>query len=326
MIKNWRWLGVIAWFGSGCAALAEAPEVFQGVIEHEEQILGFETGGRLSGVTVRRGDLVSPGQALATLDDTLARGAQASRTAEAQAAEAQAKVIRAGSRVEDRRVVEAQIRAAQAKEQLLLRQVERERGLLSAGAIPAAVFDELQAKATTATAEREALEARLRELEKGARPEEIESVEARASAAQLAAELERSRVERLILAAPRAGEVVELHADPGEVVGAGTPVVTVADTLHPYVEVFVPQDRLGGLRLGTPAEVKVDALAAALPGAIERIGRRTEFTPRYLFSEKERAALVVRVRVRIEDPERLLYAGVPAFVRFQPGGVAEAPR
>jgi HlyD family secretion protein len=326
MIKNWWWLSLVGSTGLGCAALAEGPEVFQGVVEHEEQILGFETGGRLSGVAVRRGDVVGPGQLLATLDDTLARGAEASRTAEAQAAAAQAKVVRAGSRIEDRRVVEAQIRAAQAKEQLLLRQVERERGLLLAGAIPAAAFDELEAKATAATAEREALMERLRDLEKGARPEEIENVEARASAAQLAADLERTRVERLTLQAPRAGEVVELHADPGEVVGPGTPVVTVADTLHPYVEVFVPQNRLAGLRLGTPAEVKVDARASALPGTIERIGRRTEFTPRYLFSEKERAALVVRVRVRVEDPQRLLYAGVPAFVRFEEGGVAEAGR
>lgn len=323
MIKNW-WFGLITALAPGCAALAEGPEAFQGVVEHEEQRLGFESGGRLSGVAVARGDVVGPGQILATMDDTLARGAQASRSAEAQAAAAQAKVVRAGSRIEDRRVVEAQIRAARAKEQVLVRQRERERGLLSAGAIPAATYDELEAKAAAATAEREALEARLGELEKGARPEEIESVEARASAAQLAAELERSRVERLVLVAPRAGEVVELHADPGEVVGAGAPVVTVADTLHPYVEVFVPQARLAGLRLGAAASVKVDAQPSALPGVIERIGRRTEFTPRYLFSEKERAALVVRVRVRVEDPERLLYAGVPALVHFDPGAVAEA--
>jgi hypothetical protein len=41
---------------------------------------------------------------------------------------------------------------------------------------------------------------------------------------------------------------------------------------------------------------------------------RTEFTPRYLFSEGERENLVLRVRVRIEDPKRELHGGVPAFV------------
>jgi hypothetical protein len=44
------------------------------------------------------------------------------------------------------------------------------------------------------------------------------------------------------------------------------------------------------------------------------VGRNLEFTPRYLFSEKERSNLVVRVRVRVEDPRHLLRAGVPAFV------------
>jgi hypothetical protein len=63
-----------------------------------------------------------------------------------------------------------------------------------------------------------------------------------------------------------------------------------------------------------PLRVVVDASAQSFPGRVEDIGRRTEFTPRYLFSERERSQLVVRVRVRIDDPEQALHAGVPAFV------------
>lgn len=309
---------------TACEAWAQGPTAFQGVVEHDEQVLAFETAGRLTKVAVERGQEVTPGQLLATLDDALARGAEASRSAEAQAAAAQAAVVKAGSRVEDRRAMEAQIRAATARENVLLRQLDRERGLLAAGAIPAASFDELEARALAATADRQALEQRLAELEKGARPEEIQSVEARASAAQRAAELERTRVERFLLEAPRGGEVVEIHADPGEVVGAGQAVVTVADTRHPYVDVFVPQGQLGQVSLQGTALVRIDARPETFRGHIERIGRRTEFTPRYLFSEKERAALVVRVRVRIDDPERHLFAGVPAFVTLEPNSSSAA--
>ena len=53
---------------------------------------------------------------------------------------------------------------------------------------------------------------------------------------------------------------------------------------------------------------------ASVRSTVERIGYKTEFTPRYLFSEKERSNLVVRVRVRVSDPGHLLRAGVPAFV------------
>ena len=44
----------------------------------------------------------------------------------------------------------------------------------------------------------------------------------------------------------------------------------------------------------------------------------TEFTPKFLFSPRERPNLVVRVRVRVDDPERRLHAGVPAFARITP--------
>jgi hypothetical protein len=60
-----------------------------------------------------------------------------------------------------------------------------------------------------------------------------------------------------------------------------------------------------------------------LRGTVENVARKTEFTPRYLFSDRERSNLVVRVRVRVNDPERHLHAGVPAFVSIDRG--ARAP-
>jgi hypothetical protein len=53
-----------------------------------------------------------------------------------------------------------------------------------------------------------------------------------------------------------------------------------------------------------------------LAGTVEHVSRRTEFTPRYIFSREERANLVVRVRVRIDDGKRTLHPGTPAFVRI----------
>jgi hypothetical protein len=60
----------------------------------------------------------------------------------------------------------------------------------------------------------------------------------------------------------------------------------------------------------------VDTLPDPLVGRVEHVARHTEFTPRFLFSERERPNLVVRVRVRIDDPERKLHAGLPARVEF----------
>jgi len=111
--------------------------------------------------------------------------------------------------------------------------------------------------------------------------------------------------------------VLDRHAEVGEVVGPGSPVFTLADpgAIHAYV--FVPQARLPGLDVGDGATVRADGIAAPLRGKVEHIARRTEFTPRYLFSDRERANLVVRVKIRIEDPKRQLHAGVPVFVTVE---------
>jgi HlyD family secretion protein len=108
--------------------------------------------------------------------------------------------------------------------------------------------------------------------------------------------------------------VLDVHADPGEVVAAGAPVLTVAEPGRIYADVFVPQGRLSGIDVGDRATVRADGIGAPLGGHVEHIARRTEFTPRYLFSERERPNLVVRVKVRIDDPKARLHAGVPVFV------------
>ena len=80
---------------------------------------------------------------------------------------------------------------------------------------------------------------------------------------------------------------------------------------------FVPQADVAGIRIGAKAHVRTDASPAALPGAVEYVAHRTEFTPRFLFSERERPNLVLRVRVRVEDPGAVLHAGTPAFASIE---------
>lgn len=322
MINKPRTLALIAALVGACAPEARHPGTYQGVVELDERLLGFEVGGRLASVSARRGAEVEAGAVLAALDDTLAQTAARGRQAEAAAAAARAALVGAGSRVEDIRALEAQVRAAAANEALLQKNLARDRTLVEHGALPQAVADETLARARTAEAEHQALQQRLREARAGARSQELEGARAQADAAAAAARLEAQRVERHRLRAQDAGTVLEVHAEPGEVVAAGAPVVTVADATRPYVDVFVPQDELAGLDVGDPAAIHVDALAAPLPGAVESIGRRTEFTPRYVFSERERATLVVRVRIRVDDRGRALHAGVPAFAAIERGGPA----
>src|SRR5690606_2906512 len=114
-------------------------------------------------------------------------------------------------------------------------------------------------------------------LRQGARREDVSVAEARASAATTALELNDARLVRHELKSPMRGTVLDVNFEPGEVVGAGAPVVTLADTRQPYIDVFVPQGQISAVKVGQAAKVRVDALDHELSGEVEHIARRTEF-------------------------------------------------
>jgi HlyD family secretion protein len=324
MIKNsgatarvMAYLALLALPGCQAAQANEAAsESYQGVAELDERALAFEVSGRVTSILRREGDRVAPNQILATVDDALDAQARAARDLEARAAAAQSSLVDKGVRPEEIAATRARIRAARSSEELLKKQVERERGLFARGVTPEAQLDEITNQLARAVAEREALESVLSEQVRGARPEEREVAKAKADAARASVTLDDLRIQRRELRAPADGVVLDVLAEPGEVVAAGAPVFNVADPSRIYAYVFVPQAKLSGIDVGDRASVRADGLTAPLGGKVEHVSRRTEFTPRYLFSERERPNLVVRVKVRIDDPKQLLHAGVPVFVQI----------
>jgi HlyD family secretion protein len=326
MIKNYVVLALGAWFLSGCGR-ARAAEAFpyQGVIELEEVMLSFEAGGRIERVLFDEGDRVVHGAIVASLDDDLLQAERVAQSREAEAQRAQAALTDAGARREDVAALDARARAARATEQLLEKNLARERALFQQSAVPEASVDQLEAELQRARAERESAEAQTASLRKGARREERAGAAARADAADAQLTLTDQRIARTVLRSPLAATVLDVHVEAGEVAAAGMPIMTLGDTLRPHVDVFVPQAELGGIDVGAKAQVRVDAEPAPLPGRVEHIARELEFTPRFVFSERERAALVARVRIRIDDSRERLHAGTPAFVSIQRQGAPPAP-
>lgn len=290
----------------------------QGVVEIEEVVISFEVAGSVEQLRVRRGDDVARGEVVAQMDSALARTAREASAAEVQALRAELALLRAGTRLEEVRATAARLKAARAIEKTTVAQLERQQQLVDEGALPAASLDPLEQQVSQTRGERQALEQQLRAQHNGARPEQIAALEARLAAAEAGLAAADERLARYVLHAPLAATVLDVHVEPGELAGMGTPVATLGDVTHPYVDVFIPQGQLSAVKVGMGASVTVDALDEHLAGRVDHVFRRTEFTPRYLFSERERSTLVVRVRVVVDDPEGRLPAGVPAFVRLHP--------
>jgi HlyD family secretion protein len=264
---------------------------------------------------VDEGVRVESGALIAALDDGVARAVHRARVHEAEAAEAQVALLEAGPRGEEIRAMRARLDAALATEKQLASLLARHQSLQGGpGASPPQVLDEIDARHKSAVAQRHAVEQELRALRQGTRSQELAVAVARAAAARAAADAEAERLARHELYTPIAGTVLTVSLEPGELATPGMPVVTIGDPQHPYVDVFVPAAEISAVHVGAAAQVHVDALDEPLAGAVEYIERRTEFTPRFIFSESERPNLVIRVRVRIDDPDQSAKAGVPAFV------------
>ncbi|HEU4730986.1 MAG TPA: HlyD family efflux transporter periplasmic adaptor subunit [Kofleriaceae bacterium] len=308
----------------GCRAPDLTEGRYQGMIEYDQRALAFETAGRIAAVVVQRGQRVRAGELVARQDEVLDRAMRAVDDSAAAVAQAELDLVKAGSRIEDVRAAEAQLVSARAAETTATAELARQRTLVERSAAPRAGLDVAEASAAAAVGSRKAQEQRVRALRSGARVEEIARAAARVSQARQAIELDDRRLEKRALAAPLDGVVQDIYLDAGEVAGAGAPVLALADVVHPYADVFVPVPDVPRVRVGDHARLRLEGLPVEVPGVVELVHPEAEFTPRFVFSPRERPSLVVRVRVRLEDRGGRLHAGLPAYATFEAAGSTTA--
>jgi len=305
--------------GACNGAAAAVDESLQGIVEHDERVLGFPVGGRIDRVEVDRGSVVHAGQILVHLDESLEAPMREARLAEIDGAAAQLGLVRSGPRREEVRAAEAELRAISDQIGLLRGRRDRHSSLVDHGALASASLEDLDGTLASLGGRSAVVEERLALLRRGARGQEVDVAEAQLRAARAGLAAIDTRLALHSLSSPGDFTVTDLHASVGEIAGPGTAAVTLADLDHPYVDVYVPEGRITRVAVGQRATVRVDGLRNTLTGVVEYVSNRTEFTPRFLFSESERPNLVLRVRVRVDDRQHVLRAGLPAFVTLGNG-------
>ncbi|MBC7228544.1 MAG: efflux RND transporter periplasmic adaptor subunit [Thermoflexales bacterium] len=170
-----------------------------------------------------------------------------------------------------------------------------------------------EARLRAAEAGVEAAQAALDKLEAGPTPEELALAEAQLRQAQAALALVEAQGSQLTLVSPITGTVSTRSAQVGETAAPGVPILTLI-TLDPVTLVlYIPEDRIGEVRVGQTVEVTVDAFPGRVfTGTVATIGTKAEFTPRNVQTREERVNLVFAVKVVIPNPDRALKPGMPA--------------
>jgi len=162
-------------------------------------------------------------------------------------------------------------------------------------------------------------EAALELVQKGYRREEIAQAKAAVDAAQSALGVILEQQKELKIAAPLDGVVESMELQPGDLVAAGAPVMSMIDTGRLWVRAYLPQDL--HLELGQRVEVSVDAFEGERFAAeVTFIAREAEFTPSNVQTPDERSKQVFRIKVTLLEGLDRLRPGMAADVWLQPRG------
>uniref|UniRef100_UPI001F56D909 HlyD family secretion protein n=1 Tax=Anaeromyxobacter terrae TaxID=2925406 RepID=UPI001F56D909 len=202
-------------------------------------------------------------------------------------------------------------------------ELSRAESLAGGEAAPIRTLEDARTAAELAGAEVTARVAELEKLVGGARGHELAAAAAQHAEAEAAVARLEDLLRDRVLAAPVSGSVLHRLAEPGEVARAAAPLLVLGDLSRPWVDVYVPEPRVGEVIGATRVEVRVDAWPGRVfAGAVRHVASEAEFTPKNVQVDDQRARLVFRVRVEVGDPDGLLRPGMPAQVFFAPAAAA----
>ena len=296
-----------------------------GHVEADDVQVAAEVGGRILTLKVAEGDRVAAGGVIAIIDTRDTELALARLRADRAQADAQLRLLLAGSRVEDVRQAEAQAEAASAdvaaaEAELANAQTDLERyeSLLRANAGSQKARDDAKVRRDVAAQRVTAAKERARaaregtsRMKSGARREEIEAARARLAAVDAQIATSEKALRDATVVAPVGGVITEKLVNVGELVAPRTPLVVVTDLDHAWGEVFVDEPLVPRLTLGESATLFTDAGGPGVPGTVTFISPRAEFTPRNVQTAEERSRLVYRVKVSADNRNGTFKPGMP---------------
>jgi membrane fusion protein YbhG len=160
-------------------------------------------------------------------------------------------------------------------------------------------------------------EAQTGELDIVSKRQQLATLEANVRRDRAALAMSQAQLGYTVLRSPQAGVVLRKHVEPGEIVAAGTPVVTIADLDNIWVKIYIPEPQLGRVKLGQAAEVTTDSYRGKVyRGKVTFINSEAEFTPKNIQTPEERVKLVFAAKIGLENPNQELKPGMPADARI----------
>jgi HlyD family secretion protein len=267
----------------------------------------------------------------------------AARRAEVNEAQARLDQLLNGSRKEDIQQAESAANDARAQLEFARSDWGRMQALYKNEDISKQQYDQSRMKFDSATAQLHQSEDKLALVKAGPRTEEIAAARATVARTQASlrtseanrielqrkeqelsqrdAEINRSRAQEgisqsqlddTVITSPIGGVVLVKSAEAGEVLAAGTTIVTIGDLDHPWLRAYINETDLGRVKLGQKVKLTTDSYKGKVYwGTVSFIASEAEFTPKQIQTKEERVKLVYRIKVDVDNSSHDLKNNMP---------------
>ena len=297
-----------------------------GTFEAIEITVSAESSGQLKTFNISEGQVLNNGVTVGQIDPrqlTLKRNQLATNNEQLAATHGQLaankRQLAANKQATSSRQLDLKKQVAAIRQQIVNQQRERQRftELLKDGAVARKQVDDIDyqlqvlKKQLAATEEQIASQnAALADQNKGinAQMEGIDAQQAVVNAQQAGVRSQQAQIDDQIahtfIKSPITGTVLEKYAEAGEFVAVGKPLFKVANMKRMFIRAYITSEQLKNIRLGQKVKVMADygkGQRKAYNGVITWISSRSEFTPKTIVTDDERADLVYAIKIQFQN-------------------------
>ncbi|MFC2335464.1 MAG: HlyD family secretion protein [Prevotella sp.] len=297
-----------------------------GTFEATEITVSAESAGQLKSFNISEGQVLNNGVTVGQIDArqlTLKRNQLATNNEQLAAThgqlDANKRQLAANKQATSSRQLDLKKQVAAIRQQIVNQQRERQRftELLKDGAVARKQVDDIDyqlqvlKKQLTATEEQIASQnAALADQNKGitAQMEGIDAQQAVVNAQQAGVRSQQAQIDDQIahtfIKSPITGTVLEKYAEAGEFVALGKPLFKVANMKRMFIRAYITSAQLKNIKLGQKVKVMADygkGQKKAYNGVITWISSRSEFTPKTIVTDDERADLVYAFKIQFRN-------------------------
>lgn len=307
--------------------------IASGTIQGREIIITSQVSGQVKEIIKEEGDSISEDQLILSIDDNDYQLNYSKVEAALKSAQARLQEALKGTAYEELQKTMTVISQAEANTNVLNLKKDKMKQdyqnmeiLFESGGISKNELEKMQLEINIleeqivgSKKQEEGAYWQLKTMQKGAKDETIQSLEAQLQGVKADLLLAENKMNQTKITSPIKGRINGIFTDKGEFVMPGNPILSVLDSEDLWIKIYIPETEIGRVFIGQEALITVDSFSDKnFPGKVIYIADQAQFTPKNVQTKDQRTSTVFPVKIKIENNFEELKPGLTAEIKLLP--------